>query len=378
MSDQEIIEAIETILYNAEYTNKVHGFRFYATERSAENDFYYKYYNKTVELLRFLHQKLVDKKEKDFLLNSLAPRPGILTLLPNQPKAFQLACKHQDFVFVFLIKIKELNSALKMLARYITVSSTNNNLLKALSEILEVEPSTFDNATLNEILLIVDKFLIFINGLKYYTKNTNIISGNKRVPMYDVKKIEDYKAAEKYNAPECEQLLDNIQKRIYRIKENRLSNFLEGVNFEINQDETQLQNIISEFGFNKKLNETISKINEKLYNAKDPFDFKNCIDLIRALLNELCKSIALEIQNKRQIQPTIPIDSMGTAEQYFRDNRVNFLTQTELEFIVKYNAFISGAGVHALQSEREYARISRNLVIELGLFLVEKLKKYLS
>lgn len=377
MTEQEILENLETILYNAEYTNKVHGFRFYAEAIVPPGESICEFHNKTVELLRALYQKLVNNKEKDFLLKNLEPRPGILSLLPNQPKVYQFARKHQDFVFVFLIKIKELDRAFKMLTNYIIVSSTNNDLFQALSEILDVESSTFDNTELNEILSIVDKFIIFINGLKYYTKGTQIITGGGRVPMYDVKKIADYKAAEKYYIPVCEELLDTIKKRVYKIKEERLSTFLEGVNFEINQDQEELQNIISEFGFDKRLNDLILKINEVLYNAQDPFDFKGCIDHIRTLLEKLCVSIALEIEKVKKIPPPqTPINGMGVARQYF--GKINFLIKEEDDLLDRLYYFLSDKGSHALQSEREYVRLSKNLVIEFGLFLAEKLKKYLS
>lgn len=380
MTEQKIFENIETILYNAEYTNKVHGFRFYAEAIVSPGDYICEFHNNTVELLRALYQKLASDKEKNFLLKNLEPRPGILSLLPNQPKTYQLAYAHQDFVFVFLIKIKELDKALKMLTNYIIVSSTNNNLFQALSEILDVEPSIFDNTKLNEILSIVDKFRIFINGLKYYMKDTHVISGDRRVPMYDIKKIADYKAAEKYNIGDYEELLDSITKRVYKIKEERLSaSLLEGVNFEVNQDQTQLQGFISEFGFDIKLNELISKINEEIYSAKDSFDFTGCIGHIRTLFERLCVSTALEIEKKIQILSTDPpIDRMGKARAYFRYGKVNFLSQEEDDLIDRLFYFLSDKGSHALESEKEYARISRNLVIELGLFLAEKLKKYLS
>jgi hypothetical protein len=152
----------------------------------------------------------------------------------------------------------------------------------------------------------------------------------------------------------------------------------EGINWEINQDQEQLRLVISDFGFNPALNETLRKIDQSLYEASDNFDFKNCIDLIRAFLNELCISIGGEILKRKGISPSLEITEMGRARQYFRDNRVNFLSKEEDNFLGQFNAFISHTGVHALQSEREYARISKNLVIELGLFLVERLKKYLA
>lgn len=379
MTEQEILEALETFLYNPEYTNKAPGLRFYTRIGYDSGDPYPKYYNKTVERLRALYQKLITEKEKNFLLQSLEPKPAILTLLPNQSKVNRLAFAHQDFIFVFFIKIKELDKALNMITNYITVSVAKNDIFQALSEILAVEPNTFDNVRLNQILSIVENFQHYTKGLQNYLSDKHLIGGGKSIPMYEVKMIDSYKVSDPYRANECERLLSGIKDKIYMIKEERLSSFLkEGINYEINQDQKELQNIITEFGFNKKMNETLLKINEKLYDAKDPFDFKNCIDLIRALLNELCISIGLEIQEKKKIQPTLAIDSMGRGRQYFRDNRVNFLSQEEDDFIGKYNAFISDTGIHVLQSEREYARIAKNLVIELGLFLVEKLKKYLS
>lgn len=378
MTKQEILEDIETILYTAEYTNIPTGWRFY-TRKGSDSPFMgdpvTEYYNETVELLRALHQKLTGK-EKDFLLNSLEPS---LRMLTKQSKAYTLVYAYRDFIFMFYIKIKEIDKALKLISDRVIITEAKVNVFQAMNEVLTIEPETFDNIRLNEILSIVDNFNIFIKNLKDFLVDAHYIIEEKRVPAFDKTKINDYKASNSGQVRACEPLLDIIKNRIFKIKKERLSaSLLEGVNFEVNQDQTQLQNIITEFGFNKKLNETISKINEKLYDAEDPFDFKNCIDLIRALLNELCVSIALEIQEKKQIQPTLPIDSMGTAEQYFRDRRVNFLTQSEHDFLAKYNAFISDAGVHALQSEREHARISRNLVIELGLFLVERLKKYLT
>jgi len=378
MIDQEILKSIEVILYNAEHSNKT-GWKFYVAKIRPGSDAEYIYYNETVELLRALYQKLVSNKEKEFLLKSIYPKTGLL-LLVRQPKAARLVLSHQDFVFMFFIKIKDLDRALKMITDRIIITSTKGQLFHVLNEILYFEPNTFDNMKLDEILSMVDTFKNFITNLKNYIKFASIpFNGKQFVPSYDVGKLSEYKASEFFAIKDCENLLLGIERKAYHIEHQRLSLSLrEGINYEINQDQDQLQNIIVGFGFDKKLNETIKKINEKLYDAKDLFDFKNCIDLIRALLNELCISIALEIQNKRHIQPTLIVDSMGRARSYFIDKRIKFLSEQEDKFVGEYNAFISDAGVHALQSEREYARISRNLVIEIGLFLVEKLKKYLN
>lgn len=378
MTEQEIIEALETILYNAEYTNKAPGLRFYAKVGHSNGDPYPEYYNKTVELLRALYQKLITEREKSFLLKSLESKPVIPALFLSKLKVYKFTFAHQDFIFVFFIKIKELDRALNMITDNSTVSATKNDMFQALSEILAIEPDTFDNIRLKQILSIVENFQHYTKGLRNYWSDMSLISGGSAIPMYDVKMISSYKASDPHRVNEIERLLSGIEDKIYKIKEKRLSSFLkEGINYEINQDQKQLQNFISEFGFNKELNEAISKINEMLYNAKDPFDFKSCIDLIRTLFEKLCISIALEIEKKKKIPPPkVPINGMGVARQYLC--KISFLLKEEDDLIDRLFYFLSDKGAHALQSEKEYSRISRNLVIELGLFLAEKLEKYLS
>ena len=382
MTEQEILENLETILYTAKYTNEPPGWKFYfrKVEGSLMGDPVTEYYNETVELLRALYQKL-NKKEKEYLLHILEPKnPLTLLFLANQPKCNGLIFSRQDFIFMFYVKIKEIDKALKLIRDRVIINEAKVNILRVLYEVLQIEPEIFDSPKLKQILSIIDSFNNFLIDLRHFLVDSQkSIDGQIWIPAYDKTKIADYKASDNTQIVACEQLLKIIENRLFIIKKERLSaSLFEGVNFEINQDQTQLQNVITEFGFDKELNEIISKVNEKLYNAKDSFDFKNCIDLIRAFFETLCISIALEIQNKKQITPSESIDKMGKAENYFLDKRVKFLTQAEHDLIVKFNGFISSKGVHALQSETEYARISRNLAIELGLFLMEKLRKYLT
>lgn len=378
MNEQEILEAIETILYNASYPQGQHGMRFYAQEKNV-----YKFYNETVALLQALYQKLLDDKDKQTLLTSLRPEPSPIFFIKgiNFQKSYNLIYKNQDFIFVFFVKTRKTDAALEMISKNIIISSTKNKILKALYEILEIEPDTFDNNQLKQIINIMDNFNAFIRGKEKFDKDEKVsLDGKNFVPTYDTKQISNYQSSESSQVPECTFLVKRISDIAYRIKKDRLSSILlEGINIEINQDQGQLKHMITDFKFNPSLSDTLAKIDEKLYNAKDLFDFKNCMDLIRAFLTELCASIAGEIKKETQIAPTMPIEGsgkMGKAMDYFRDKRINFLTEIEKDLLAALNSYLSYEGVHALKSERESARISRNMAIEVALFLIKKLNKF--
>lgn len=101
----------------------------------------------------------------------------------------------------------------------------------------------------------------------------------------------------------------------------------------------------------------------------------------KSFLNDLCVSIALKIERKTSITSAESIKEgrkMGRAMAYFRDKRINFLSLEEDALLGSLNSFMFHKGVHVLKSGREYARISRNMAIEIGLFLGRKLEKYLS
>ena len=168
-------------------------------------------------------------------------------------------------------------------------------------------------------------------------------------------------------------------KKIREIKLDILKKEYQEINKEVNQDRVVLQETISKFNFDEKLNESLNKIEEKLFDAKDKFDFKGCVDLTRSFLEEICLSIALKIEHDKSLLFHLdPAHKMNSILGHLKSKQVNFLTEKEEALISKLYGFFSDVSVHALDSERECARISRNFGIEMGLFLLEKLEKYLS
>jgi len=180
----------------------------------------------------------------------------------------------------------------------------------------------------------------------------------------------------------CVGLAKEIKDRVYEVKLDRISSvLLEGINLEINRDQEQLKLALKAFNFNPDLIKAIDKIEQNLASGEDEFDFKSCIDLIRTFFNDLYASIALEIINKTGLKHSEAIEGnkkMGKAMDYLHSGKITFVSQEEHDLIAAFNGFLSYKGVHSLTSEKEYARISKNMAIEIGIFLVQKLKKYLA
>ncbi len=398
MSEQEILESLETILHSPDVYEGPLGKRFYMETAQGS----YVFSNKSVELLLALSQKLVNQKEKSFFWTVINPL--------KQAEAVQLCREkhlegrlvgtvrrdimlHQDFVFMLFVKSGKVSEGLCIVEKSGTVSSLKNKVWRALLDILETEQATFKKPQLDRILSITRTLRSLMHEAKEYQTAKHLYEERRAIqrpvplPRQFLPQEEPFKTNQKYETltfgqiPICEDLLKRIEKHVFVIREHRLaSSLLDGINLEINQDEAKLKDIIREFGFEPTLNETINKIDENLRKASDKFDFKTCIDLTRAFLTELCVSIALEIEKTMGIVPKLPVEedkTMGRSMDYFRDGRVGFLSEEEKQLLASINAFMSKKGVHTLASAREYARIARNIAIEIGLFLIKRLEKYI-
>lgn len=401
MIEEEILEAIETILYRPSLYEEENRKRFYGLKSDGEK-FFYTFSNETVELLLALSLKLVDERKKHFfwqIINPLAPRAVLLKSIDRKlvnlvNKVRRDIIRYQDFIFMFFVKSRKVDEALDIVGNKVTISSYKNNLLHVMLDILENEQGIFNKTQLDRILSITKSLKSFVPRAEDYQQAK--LKHEKFEGSLDIRARRAYLLAiqnhsfqtdwtyeiDAQQIPVCKDLIKRIEAQVFVIRKNRLASVLfEGINLEINQDKNQLKDIIKEFSFNPILNETINKIDQDLQQAEDKFDFKTCIGLIRTFLNELCVSIALEIEKKTNFSASLPIEEgkkMGRAMNYFRDRRIDFLSEEEKVLLSSINSFMSYRGVHVLKSGKEYARISRNMAIEMGLFLMERLQKYIA
>lgn len=379
MTNDEIIDSIDTILYDAKYTGTRSYERFYSSYKDEKGNLCYKFENETIALLKALHEKSPSMETKKFFLSALRPVYFFTKIINPSIRFVKYADSKLDFIFVFYIKIGQLDNALTFLDPEKVFTSNTTKFLHALLEIITFEPNIFPEDYLKKILEIIEKYHSFSRQKNNYDKQAKSRIGNKGefTPMWDTKKENDYKNSDSRAICESEEVLNIIKDTVYKIKKHRLKSiWLEGINLEVNQDQEQVKNLIKNFGFSLELEEALSKINEKVYSADNKFDFKGCIDLIRSFLNELCISVALKVKEISTIQHTEDIAEMGKAMSYLRRRDIAFLDAEEDSFVTSFNAFLSHKGVHKLTSDKEYARISRNVAIEIGLFLLERLSKY--
>ncbi len=93
---------------------------------------------------------------------------------------------------------------------------------------------------------------------------------------------------------------------------------------------------------------------------------------LRSFLEFLHSEAIPQIQKKKKIAP--PADGKwGTQLTYLRVN--GFLSKQEEQFVAGLYVVISDEAVHPLIAKREYARLSRNVVIEYALLFLRKLEK---
>jgi len=163
-----------------------------------------------------------------------------------------------------------------------------------------------------------------------------------------------------------------VKRKIARLRYLRLRTALfEGQNPEINTDAKALVSRLETLGFRREIVEALNELDIKLYAAGKPLDFKGCMDLLRTIYEEMFEDAAKKVFTKR----TRPLPHGGPFQPWrqYLENEV-IITRDEGELSQKLYNYLSNAGTHQLGSEPEQVRVSRNMVIELGLMIVGRVQ----
>ena len=141
-------------------------------------------------------------------------------------------------------------------------------------------------------------------------------------------------------------------------------------------DVFEVQEKIATFGFDPELSKILDKIESEFIKGPDEFDFKSCIGHARTFQEHLFKSVVKEVEGIKNI--TYNWSSTNTVDLfvYLKKPDINFLNGVEFEFVKILWGFASEEGVHTLSADYAGARIIKNIVIELALFILERLGNY--
>lgn len=142
-----------------------------------------------------------------------------------------------------------------------------------------------------------------------------------------------------------------------------------GTNEEITNDSKVLKLEFNKYNFPDDLSEAIEKVEIKLIAGKDHFDFKSCMDLLRSFSERLYRHIAIHLD---ELEGSKVNEKKSEEVAAFFVKR-KLISQDQGKLLVSLRHFLSNDGVHRLKSRLEDARLSRNMMIELSLYLMYRL-----
>lgn len=167
----------------------------------------------------------------------------------------------------------------------------------------------------------------------------------------------------------CDEVRELCRKAGFLHLENALT---ENVNLEVNQDKYIVEGFLEQFGFSGPLLTSLNEAERLNHPSASLLELKSSMGHLRSFLEHLHKEGIPQICVKKKTSPPAD-DKWGTQLAFLRFNDV--LSKQEEQFVGGLYAVISDEAVHPLIARREYARLSRNVLIEYALLFLRKLEK---
>lgn len=328
----------------------------YLAEEIVDDPRRYEFNAPNVDLLRAFAGKLNTGKEREVYWGELHG-------------TFRPTSDYHDLVslsFETIFRMGKRKEAVKLLIEEFDVTPPYLKLLDHLIENIRFEYDVFDGELLDTLRNWAEK-LIDGKNLRDIRTAVSKMEGKGWVKEGQLKK-----------PCSLEKRIDHIKALINVIEHSRLKKeLLEDVNWEINQDINKVEEKIQFFGLSRELSQGLREIEKAYRKADSEFDFKICVDLVRSFLENLNKEIMPKIENKCGIAFLGNMTKAKDVIDYFGKRGVDFLVEKEHALCRALYNFASDLGVHPLVSKKEYARISKNIIIELALLVLDRLEKYL-
>jgi hypothetical protein len=164
---------------------------------------------------------------------------------------------------------------------------------------------------------------------------------------------------------------EGIQEQCQKARYLYLKGYLlEGLNLETNQDKDRVEHYLQRFGFSRTLVECLNKADQLYHGAADAFDLKSSMAHLRSFMENLHNEAGPSLQKIYGV-PFTP--GWGPSVGYLL--QTGTFSVAEEQFAVSLFRLISDEAVHPLVAEREYSRLTRNVVIEYALLFLRKLEK---
>jgi hypothetical protein len=147
------------------------------------------------------------------------------------------------------------------------------------------------------------------------------------------------------------------------------------VNVEINQDKKTVAEKINVLGLSGNYNELLSCIDNFILTDTSKVVNAGMISALRTFMADLLKDVANRIAHSEStgIPKIEGRGEMGNIRSYLKDKLD--LSDADDRFINSFIDILHAEGGHAFLSEKEYFRLSRNIAIEISLFVLSKYEK---
>ena len=274
-------------------------------------------------------------------------------------------------------------------------TSLKSEFIKFLKNKIENEKPVFDSGTmwdlsdlafmtltyLNEIDAGMDSLFIRskkgINTFGYIAFLQRFIHNNYHLlSEKQHKRIRKFVTETNFSSGWPYDVTQEIKTMIDKVLFDNLNKSLEGINFEINQDQQKVKEKIQYFGLDKDIVKALNQIDEFIYSDTSNVISAGMIGNFREMHAILIKGINTKIKEKTK-------EDMRKAKQgesEMKPQREYLLKQLKLsssedDFIDSFINLLHQEGGHSFMSEKEYFRLARNIFIEEAYFLLTKLEK---
>ena len=165
-----------------------------------------------------------------------------------------------------------------------------------------------------------------------------------------------------------------IKQKILQKRFGILRHQTRNVNIEINQDKKQVSEKIKHFGLNANYNKLLDCIDFFLQKETPEPVNSGMINNLREFMASLTKDIANRIaKSEHEEIPKVKDSEMGNVRNYLKKKLE--LTDNDDKLIDSFINVLHKEGGHSFVSEKEYFRLSRNIGIEIALFILSKYEK---
>jgi len=160
--------------------------------------------------------------------------------------------------------------------------------------------------------------------------------------------------------------------KIIKNRYDQLKKEIRGINLEINQDKKSLSEKISYLDFDDKYNELLNEIDKFINIETSNIVNAGMISNLRSFMADLLTDIAKRISkiNNESIPKIEGFGEMGNVRNYLKIHLE--LSDNDHKFINSFIDILHSQGGHSFMSKKEYFRLSRNIAIEIALFIISK------